>query len=188
MSAPARNTSAENESPPPPPSPADAGEGADCPLRQSSPAPRQAAIHANALLIGEAGVLIRGVSGSGKSILTLELIGRARASGHFARLIGDDRVELVNRNGRLIARPHPRIAGKIEIRGHGIVSAEHESAGVIRAVIDLFEAESPPPRMPEPGENETKLCETTLPVLFERAGSAGAAGRILTFVHKLMTK
>ena len=68
-----------------------------------------AATHANALLLGATGVLLRGVSGAGKSALTLELIARARLRGDFARLIGDDRVMLENCNGRLIARPREPI-------------------------------------------------------------------------------
>ncbi len=76
-------------------------------------------IHANALLLGSAGVLLRGPSGAGKSGLGLELIHLAQGRGLFARLIGDDRVALVRRHGRLVARPHPAIAGAIEERGRG---------------------------------------------------------------------
>ena len=64
------------------------------------------AAHANALLIGETGLLLRGPSGSGKSALTFDLIKRTERSGGFARLIGDDRIYLENCNGRLVASAH----------------------------------------------------------------------------------
>ena len=40
-------------------------------------------------------------------------------------------------NGRLVARPVAPIAGLIEVRGLGIVDAEHEPAAVVRLVVDL---------------------------------------------------
>ena len=48
-------------------------------------------IHATVVLVGEAGVLIRGASGSGKSALALALMSEAGRRGLFARLVGDDR-------------------------------------------------------------------------------------------------
>jgi serine kinase of HPr protein (carbohydrate metabolism regulator) len=147
-----------------------------------------AMVHANALLIGAAGVLLRGASGAGKSALTLDLIDHAQARGHFARLVGDDRIELVNRHGRLVARPHPALAGRIEIRGRGVVRAPHEGAGVIRLIVELFEHDRLPERCPEKDELETQLCGVTLPLLFESASAASAPGRIISFIHELVTK
>ncbi len=145
-------------------------------------------VHANALLIGADGVLLRGPPGAGKSGLTLDLIDYARARGQFARLIGDDRVELVNRNGRLIAHPHPAIAGKIEVRGLGIVKTAFEPAGVIRLVVDLLTEDRFPPRLPENDKTNVRLCGITLPLLFERASEAQAPRRITSFLHELVTK
>ena len=53
-------------------------------------------IHASAIAIAEAGIVIRGASGSGKSRLALALIEVARCAGVFARLVGDDRIRLEN--------------------------------------------------------------------------------------------
>jgi serine kinase of HPr protein (carbohydrate metabolism regulator) len=137
--------------------------------------------HANALLLGETGVLLRGVSGAGKSALTYELIARARLRGAFARLIGDDRVSLVNCNGRLIARPHPLAAGRIELRGLGLASEPFEPAGVIRRVVDLAPPGEPPPRYPAEADATTQLCGLSLPRCFAELRDPAAAEKILFF-------
>ena len=154
-------------------------------------APRAAVretIHANAMLLGEAGLLLRGPSGSGKSALSLDLIDRAQARGDFARLVADDRVELTAANGRLIARPHPAIAGLMEIRGRGVVRVPFESAGVIRLVVDLLGAASWPERCPQQGAREAKLCGITLPRLYARADDPRAPSQIFHCLHTLVTK
>jgi hypothetical protein len=94
-------------------------------------------IHATALAVAETGILIRGPSGAGKSRLALQLIAEAGRRGLFARLVGDDRIAVAARGGRLIARPHPTIAGQIESRGEGILATPHEAAAVLRLVIDV---------------------------------------------------
>jgi len=145
-----------------------------------------ATTHANALVIGESGVLLRGPSGSGKSALTLMLIERARARGLFSRIIGDDRVALENYNGRLIALPHPAIAGMIEIRGLGVRQAHYESGGVIRFVVDLASHDTPPPpRLPTSADEMTTVLEIALPRLGLSYWDACAVDKILHFYHCL---
>lgn len=120
-------------------------------------------IHAGCVVIGEAGILIRGPSGVGKSALARQLIGAAQALGQFARLVSDDRTQLVHRAGRLLARPVPAIAGRIEVRGLGLVALPSEPAAVIRLVVDgLPQAGA---RMPEPEEAWTSLLGVALPRL-----------------------
>lgn len=60
-------------------------------------------------------VLIEGAAGSGKSSLALALIDRG------ARLVGDDGVLLDCEAGRLLASPHPNIAGRLEVRNLGLL-------------------------------------------------------------------
>ena len=67
-------------------------------------------LHASVVVIGEAGVLISGPSGSGKSSLALALIAAAEGAGFFARLVGDDRIAIACKGTRLIARGHPLIS------------------------------------------------------------------------------
>ena len=126
-------------------------------------------VHASAVIVGERAVLIRGASGSGKSTLAMALIELAPTAGQFACLIGDDRVWLHAIHGRLIVRPHPRIAGLIEQYGTGLVSMAHASAGVVGLVADLAGAATETPRLPLPEASQTKVHDILLArVLLER--------------------
>ena len=72
-------------------------------------------LHASTVAIDGRAVLIPGPSGSGKSDLALRLLDRGFT------LVSDDQT-IVRRDGeRLIASAPPTIAGKLEIRGVGIV-------------------------------------------------------------------
>ena len=118
---------------------------------------RPASIHATAVLIGEAGVIIRGRSGAGKSALALALIAAARRRGLFARLVGDDRLRLSARHGRLLIAGHPAVAGWIERRGQGVEAMEHEIAAVARLAVDLVAAGEAAPRLPDEKERRISL-------------------------------
>jgi HPr kinase/phosphorylase len=154
----------------------------------AAPADSQAPlwVHGNALLIGAHGALLRGPSDAGKSRLTLDLIDYAQSRGLFARLIGDDRVALAVHHGRIVARPHPAIAGRIESRGRGVLNRPFEPAGVIHMVVDLIGADSAPPeRLPPPEALAVNLCGISLPRLRVDAGAASAAREITSFIHGL---
>ncbi len=106
-------------------------------------------LHANALVFEEAGILIRGEAGAGKSSLSFALMRLAEETGRFCRLVGDDRVIVERHGDRLIARGHPAIQGMIERRGEGIIRVPFEPAVVLRLVIDLVpRATCPAPRRP----------------------------------------
>jgi HPr kinase/phosphorylase len=95
-------------------------------------------IHASAVLIGARAVLIRGPSGSGKSRLAFALLDAAQ-SGRlpFARLVSDDRTQLIASHGRLIARPAETLQGLLELRGLGIRKLAFEPLAVVGLVVDL---------------------------------------------------
>jgi hypothetical protein len=136
-------------------------------------------IHATALAIGEAGILIRGPSGAGKSRLALELIAEATRNGLFARLVGDDRIALAARGGRLIAHGHAAIAGQIESRGEGILDLGYEPAAVIRLILDLGgEGAAAPPRLPS-AHSKTSLCAVDLPLLCLEGPGPQQAGIVI---------
>ena len=108
-------------------------------------------VHASAVLAGARAVLIRGPSGAGKSRLALALIRAAQAGlVPFARLIGDDRVELEPCHDRLLVRPAAALAGLIELRGAGIQRLDHEPVAVVGLVVDL--AADDAERLPPPTE------------------------------------
>jgi len=103
-------------------------------------------VHANCIAVRGAGVLITGASGSGKSDLSLRLIDRG------AHLVSDDYSEIFVCDGQLRARPPQTIAGKIEVRGLGIISLPYQSEVVIRLHIALAHSVA---RMPLTPHSET---------------------------------
>lgn len=144
-------------------------------------------LHANALLLGEKGLLLRGPSGAGKSALTLALISRFQAQGDFARLVGDDRVGVEASHGRLVARPHPAIAGLLEIRGLGLARVAFEAACVLHAIVDICGAEETPPRHPEAHEKIASICGIALPRLAAKDCSDVSVARIAFFLQEITT-
>ena len=104
-------------------------------------------VHAGAVVVGAAGVLIRGVTGAGKSTLARRIVDAATRIGLFARLVGDDRIGVERAYDRVILRPHRAILNEIEIRGLGIAATAAEEAAVLRLVVDCMT--DAPPRLPE---------------------------------------
>jgi HPr kinase/phosphorylase len=133
-------------------------------------------IHATCVVIGEAGVLIRGASGSGKSRLARQLLCAAERAGLFARLVSDDRTEVEVENGRAIARSVPPIEGKIEARGVGILERSFEPAALVRLVVDC--AAAPAARLPHESESSSDLGNVRVPRLVDH-GEAGFAEIVL---------
>jgi serine kinase of HPr protein (carbohydrate metabolism regulator) len=89
------------------------------------------------------GILLRGDSGSGKSDLALRLIDAG------ARLVSDDRVDLVARAGVIVASAPATIAGKLEVRGVGIVEMPWVEEADLGLTVDLV-APRDVERLPEP--------------------------------------
>src|ERR1044071_6207055 len=88
-------------------------------------------VHASTVASEGRAVLITGPSGSGKSDLALRLLDRGFA------LVSDDQT-LVRRDGeRLIASAPSTIAGKLEVRGIGIIEMEAASDVPIALVVEL---------------------------------------------------
>jgi HPr kinase/phosphorylase len=126
--------------------------------------PKSATVHASAVLVGPRAVLIRGPAGAGKSRLALGLIQAAECGRiTFARLVGDDRIELAAAHGRLLARPAPALAGLIEVRGLGIRRLDHDPAAIVGLVVDLAIPEAQ--RLPGAADREIVVAGINLPRL-----------------------
>lgn len=132
-------------------------------------------IHASAVELGGRGVLLRGASGAGKSDLALRLIDAG------ARLIADDRVDLAVESGKLIARPPAILAGRMEVRGLGIVAVPWIAAAPLALVVDLV-APDQVERLPEPAHAE--YLGIGLPLLALAPFEASAVAKLrLALVH-----
>jgi len=118
-------------------------------------APSSEMLHASSVAIGGRGVLIEGKSGEGKSDLALRLIDRG------ATLISDDQTICRSESGILLACAPSTIAGKIEVRGIGIVTMPYQDCVPVALLIVILDH---PPRLPE--EHRTRsIAGVDVPVL-----------------------
>jgi serine kinase of HPr protein (carbohydrate metabolism regulator) len=116
---------------------------------EADPAPQL--LHGTAVALGARAALIRGPSGSGKSDLALRCIAlpapfpRADASApRFAELVSDDQVVCVARDGCVDVSPPASIAGKIEVRGLGIIAVPYRPLARLSLVVELVAAQDVP--------------------------------------------
>jgi len=100
------------------------------------------------------GILLRGQSGAGKSLLALDLLDRAEIAGLDSYLISDDRVILSVEGDDLICQSPPQIQGQIELRGCGVITRPSVERTKIHLVIDLLNELD---RMPENDEFEIEM-------------------------------
>jgi len=124
-------------------------------------------IHASCVAIGGRAVLLAGRSGVGKSDLALRLIDRG------AVLVSDDYTQVKRRGGTLHATPPATIAGKIEVRGVGIVAMPHVDDV---EVVLLIDCDAPVIRLPAPVTR--RLAGVDLPVAALAALEASAPLKI----------
>ena len=104
-------------------------------------------VHASCVAIDGSGILLRGLSGTGKSDLALRLIDEG------ARLVADDQVELTRAGDRVLASAPANLAGLIEVRELGIVRLDPLTNVPLLLVADLGTADAIE-RMPEPATTQ----------------------------------
>lgn len=125
-------------------------------------------LHASCVAIGGRAVLIEGPSGAGKSDLALRLIDRG------AVLVSDD-YTLTQRVGTaLIASAPVTIAGRIEVRGLGIMSMAHVDRVAVALIVSIDGAVE---RMPE-GARARKVAGIDIPVVTLAALEASAPVKV----------
>ena len=132
-------------------------------------------LHASTVALDGRAVLITGPSGAGKSDLTLRMLDRGFV------LVSDDQT-IVKRDGnRLIASAPANIAGKLEIRGIGIV--EMEAVGDV-AVALLVELTSDIQRLPD-DSRERPVLGVNLPLIGIDAMTASAPSKVALALDRL---
>ncbi len=135
-------------------------------------------IHATTVAIGDRAVLIMGPSGSGKSDLALRLLDRGFA------LVSDDQT-LVRREGeRLLASAPPQIAGKLEVRGIGIVEMNTASDVPVALLVELT---SDIARLPD-DSRELPLPGVSVPLVTIDAMTASAPSKVALALDRIGLK
>lgn len=141
----------------------------------SPPPPHANPLHASSVAIAGRVVLIAGRPGRGKSDLALRMVDRG------AVLVADDYTRLDQRDGRLVATPPARIAGKIEVRGVGIVEQPFAAEGIVALLVDL---DRPVERLPEEPLPTTTLEGVAIPTLGLAAFEASAPIKVEQALHR----
>jgi serine kinase of HPr protein (carbohydrate metabolism regulator) len=132
-------------------------------------------IHATTVASEGRAVLITGPSGSGKSDLALRLLDRGFT------LVSDDQT-IVRRDGdRLIASAPPTIAGKLEIRGIGIVDMGTVSDIPVALLVELT---SDIQRLPD-DNRERPILGVNLPLISIDAMSASAPSKVVLALDRM---
>ena len=148
---------------------------------QDPPRPRLSAetIHASTVAIEGRAVMITGPSGSGKSDLALRLLDRGFA------LVSDDQT-IVKRDGdRLLASPPPTIAGKLEIRGIGIVDMDHLFDLPVALIVELTSSDIQ--RLPDDSQ-ERPILGVKLPLIAIDAMTASAPAKVVLVLDRMGLK
>jgi serine kinase of HPr protein (carbohydrate metabolism regulator) len=87
-------------------------------------------------------------------------------------------------DGRLVAAAPEAIAGKLEIRGQGIVNAPHVSPVAIGLVVDLLPL-ADCPRLPTAEEMSVAILDVRLPRLMLPIGAPDGPVRVRAAVRRL---
>jgi HPr kinase/phosphorylase len=122
-------------------------------------------VHGTCVALGRRGALLRGESGAGKSDLALRFLALTGDGELRPILVADDQVFVeANGKGQLLASPPQTIAGKIEIRGLGIVAVPYLPQAELVLVCDLVNEQDVPRMPPEPWDR-TEIAGRLLPAL-----------------------
>ncbi|MBW0007359.1 MAG: HPr kinase/phosphatase C-terminal domain-containing protein [Sphingomonas sp.] len=145
------------------------------------PGPRLSAetLHCSTVAQDGRAVLITGPSGSGKSDLTLRLIDRGYD------LVSDDQTVIKKDGERIIASAPPTIAGKLEVRGIGIVEMERVDSAPVALIVELTSSEIQ--RLPD-DSRERPLLGIKVPLVSVDAMTASAPSKVALALDRMGLK
>ena len=135
-------------------------------------------VHASTVATEGRAVVILGPSGSGKSDLALRLLDRGFT------LVSDDQTVVKKDGERLLASPPPNIAGKLEIRGIGIVDMETVTDIPVALLVELT---SEIQRLPDENR-ERPLLGVKLPLISIDAMTASAPSKVALALDRMGLK
>jgi len=132
-------------------------------------------VHGSTVATGGRAVLITGPSGSGKSDLALRLVDRGFI------LVSDDQTIVKKDGGRLVASAPPTIAGKLEIRGIGIIDMEQIDNVPVALIVELT---GDIQRMPD-DSRERPILGIKLPLITIDAMTASAPSKVVLALDRM---
>jgi len=135
-------------------------------------------MHASTVAMDGRAILICGPSGSGKSDLALQLIDRGFV------LVSDDQTMVRKEGEKLLANAPDKIAGKLEIRGIGIVDMERVSDVRVALVVELT---SDIQRLPD-DSRERVVLGIPVPLISVDAKTASAPSKVALALDRLGLK
>jgi serine kinase of HPr protein (carbohydrate metabolism regulator) len=132
-------------------------------------------VHASTVATGGRAVVITGPSGSGKSDLALRLLDRGFT------LVSDDQTILKRDGSRLLASAPANIAGKLEIRGIGIVDMDTVSEIPVALLVELT---SDIRRIPD-DSRERPIVGVSVPLISIDAMAASAPSKVALALDRI---
>ena len=146
-------------------------------MSDAGPGPRLSAetVHASTVALDGRAVLITGLSGSGKSDLALRLLERGFS------LVSDDQTMVKRDGNRLVASAPPTIAGKLEVRGIGIVDMDHVEQVPVALLVELTGEIQ---RMPD-DSRERPILGVRLPLISIDAMTASAPSKVALALDRM---
>ena len=132
-------------------------------------------LHASTVATAGRAVLLTGPSGAGKSDLALRLLDRGFT------LVSDDQTIVKRAGDRLVASAPPTIAGKLEIRGIGIVDMDAVDNVPVALIVELTGEFQ---RLPDDSP-ERQILGVRLPLICVDAMTASAASKVAVGLDRL---